>query len=65
VDTCQPQKLEHASQQGINENSSDSRFISFDPVVANMDVTAFASTDTVSLLNIAQKQTQFTMESTK
>jgi hypothetical protein len=64
-DTHQPQKLEHACQHGINENSSDSRFISFDPVVANMDITGFASKDTVSLLNIAQKQTQFRMESTK
>jgi len=45
--TRQPQKLEHACQHGINENSSDSRFISFDPVVANMDITGFASTDTV------------------
>ena len=40
----------YAYQHGINENSSVSRFISFDPVVANMDITGFASIDTVSLL---------------
>jgi hypothetical protein len=46
-DTCQPQKLEHAYPNSTNENSSVLRLISFDPVVANVDITGFACIDTV------------------